>query len=494
MALLEVSDLHVDSVPGRHRAGRPGMSFDVDAGQTLGIVGESGSGKSVSTQTIMGLAWRPGQRHRPVRGRRPLAMRSQELQQIRGAKVGMIFQDPLSSLHPFYKVGWQIVEMIGLHDHAMSKAQARAGAVDLHRLVGIPQPDRRVDELPARILQAVCRQRRDDRDVDGAESRFFMTRTSPPRRSTSPCKPRCCRSSRPPGQGGAASVVHHDLKTSRHLADEVMVVRGHRCLGARRPPGRGSSATTTRSPRACWSRLPGLRRGPGRLRPIPAAPSLVSLPLAAVPSPLPVRDGAADRGAVPDLTPWAVTPPTCPPAGFRMTWGARNALRKEVTGHAPAQAGAGTGARASRGPRGTGRNGREPGMSRIRTSGWRARGTTTFCSRGECRQVFSGGIRPAVPAAARERARRGEVSLEIRRGQTLGLVGETGCGKSTLASCIIRLYDLASGRVRFDGPDIRTLSRRKLRPYRREMQMIFQDPYRSLNPRRRVGSIIGDPF
>jgi peptide/nickel transport system ATP-binding protein len=86
------------------------------------------------------------------------------------------------------------------------------------------------------------------------------------------------------------------------------------------------------------------------------------------------------------------------------------------------------------------------------------------------------------------------VSLDVRRGQTLGLVGETGCGKSTLARCITRLYDVTGGRVIFDGVDITSLPPRRMRPYRREMQMIFQDPYGSLNPRRRVGSIIGDPF
>jgi len=86
------------------------------------------------------------------------------------------------------------------------------------------------------------------------------------------------------------------------------------------------------------------------------------------------------------------------------------------------------------------------------------------------------------------------VSLEVPRGETLGLVGETGCGKSTLARCITRLYPLTSGRVVLDGTDISTLSRRQLRRHRRQMQMIFQDPYGSLNPRRRVGSIIGDPL
>ena len=87
-----------------------------------------------------------------------------------------------------------------------------------------------------------------------------------------------------------------------------------------------------------------------------------------------------------------------------------------------------------------------------------------------------------------------DVSLEITPGETLGLVGETGCGKSTLARCMTRLYDLTGGKVFFDGQDISELSRRQLRPVRREIQMIFQDPYGSLNPRRRVGSIIGDAF
>ena len=86
------------------------------------------------------------------------------------------------------------------------------------------------------------------------------------------------------------------------------------------------------------------------------------------------------------------------------------------------------------------------------------------------------------------------VSLQIGRGQTVGLVGETGCGKSTLARCIAGLIPITSGRVTFEGQDITNLSRRAMQPYRRQIQMIFQDPYGSLNPRRRVGSIIGDPF
>ena len=150
MALLEVKDLHVSfrTDDGLVQAVR-GVSFDIDQGQTLGIVGESGSGKSVATQTIMGLTRGAQVTGEAVfEGRDLLTMNSRELQQVRGIKIGMIFQDPLSSLHPFYRVGWQIVEMIRLHDKEMSKAQARKRAVELLTLVGIPQPDRRVDDFP----------------------------------------------------------------------------------------------------------------------------------------------------------------------------------------------------------------------------------------------------------------------------------------------------------------------------------------------------------
>nr|WP_198950122.1 dipeptide ABC transporter ATP-binding protein [Kineosporia sp. A_224] len=86
------------------------------------------------------------------------------------------------------------------------------------------------------------------------------------------------------------------------------------------------------------------------------------------------------------------------------------------------------------------------------------------------------------------------VTLDVRTGETLGLVGESGCGKSTLGRCLVRLTDLTSGSVEFDGTDITHLSRRRLRPYRKGLQMVFQDPYASLNPRRRAAAIVEEPM
>jgi oligopeptide/dipeptide ABC transporter ATP-binding protein len=150
MALLEVKDLHVSfpTTDGLVQAVR-GVSFSVDRGQTLGIVGESGSGKSVSTQTIMGLT-RGAQISGEAlfQGRDLLTMTQKELQSVRGAQIAMVFQDPLSSLHPYYRVGWQIAEEIRAHEPHTSKAAAGKRAVDLLRLVGIPQPEARVDDFP----------------------------------------------------------------------------------------------------------------------------------------------------------------------------------------------------------------------------------------------------------------------------------------------------------------------------------------------------------
>ena len=149
MPLLAVEDLGVSfrTEDGVLHAVRE-LSFSLEAGATLGIVGESGSGKSVTAQTIMGLTRGASLQGRVLfEGRDLLTLPDRELRRVRGAQIAMIFQDPLSSLHPHYKVGWQIAEMVRAHT-GLSRRQAHRRAADLLGLVGIPQPTRRVDDYP----------------------------------------------------------------------------------------------------------------------------------------------------------------------------------------------------------------------------------------------------------------------------------------------------------------------------------------------------------
>jgi len=152
MALLEVKDLkvHFQTDDGLVKA-VDGISYSVDVGQALGIVGESGSGKSVSSQTVMGLT-RAGNAHISgeilFEGKDLLKASDDELRRIRGNDIAMIFQDPLSSLHPFYKVGEQIAEAVRIHNPDGTRAQARDRAVEMLGLVGIPEPRNRADAYP----------------------------------------------------------------------------------------------------------------------------------------------------------------------------------------------------------------------------------------------------------------------------------------------------------------------------------------------------------
>jgi oligopeptide/dipeptide ABC transporter ATP-binding protein len=150
VTLLSVKDLTVSfpTADGVVKAVR-GVSFDVEAGRTIGIVGESGSGKTVLTQTLLGLT--PGADitgSAMFDGIDLLKVPEDEKRKIRGAQISVIFQDPLTSLHPLYRVGWQIVEMIRAHDKSVSKKEATDRAVELLRRVDIPRPEQRVNDYP----------------------------------------------------------------------------------------------------------------------------------------------------------------------------------------------------------------------------------------------------------------------------------------------------------------------------------------------------------
>jgi peptide/nickel transport system ATP-binding protein len=150
-ALLRVEDLRVEfSTEDGVVHAVDGISYEVHRGRTLGIVGESGSGKTVSSLTTLGLTRSQGalvSGRILFEGRDLVALSEADLRAIRGNDIAMIFQDPLSSLHPFFKVGAQLIEALRVH-RDISKAQARARTIELLELVGIPDPARRVDDYP----------------------------------------------------------------------------------------------------------------------------------------------------------------------------------------------------------------------------------------------------------------------------------------------------------------------------------------------------------
>jgi oligopeptide/dipeptide ABC transporter ATP-binding protein len=151
VSLLEVHDLrvHFDTEDGVVKA-VDGASFAVDRGQTLGIVGESGCGKSVANMTILGLTRAPTTKISGqilLEGRDLAEASAEEIQHVRGKEIAMIFQDPLTSLHPFYKIGSQLSEAVLAHQDVSKKA-AKQRAIELLGLVGIPDPKGRIDDYP----------------------------------------------------------------------------------------------------------------------------------------------------------------------------------------------------------------------------------------------------------------------------------------------------------------------------------------------------------
>jgi peptide/nickel transport system ATP-binding protein len=346
VALLEVNDLRVAfrTPDGIVQAVR-GLSFDVDAGKTLGIVGESGSGKSVSTQTIMGLV--RGARVSGTalfEGRDLLTMSGHDLQQVRGAKVGMIFQDPLSSLHPYYKVGWQIGEMIRQHDKNVSKAQAHKQAVDLLKLVGIPQPDRRVDDYPHQFSGGM--RQRAMIAMAMALNPALLIADEPTTALDVTVQAQVLQVMKTLQEefGTAIIMITHDLGVIADMADEVIVMYAGAVME------RGDRRTIFYQPHHPYTEgllesLPAYGDERERLIPIPGQPpSLINLPSGCPFHPRCPYVFDRCKAETPDLGPVGGDVTHLSACWLPHDQSARNARRQDVIGHAlptPAAAKAG---------------------------------------------------------------------------------------------------------------------------------------------------------
>jgi oligopeptide/dipeptide ABC transporter ATP-binding protein len=280
VTLLEVTDLHVSfsTADGVVQAVR-GVSFGVDSGRTLGIVGESGSGKTVLTQTLLGLT--PGAK---ISGRAVfdgtdlLQLSDNDMRNVRGAQIAVIFQDPLTSLHPLYKIGWQIAEMIRAHDKSVSKKEANDRAVDLLRRVGIPRADTRVNDYPHQFSGGMRQRAMIAMALSLSPKLIIADEPTTALDATVQAQILDLLLRLQQESDTALIMITHDLGVVADIADDVMV------MYAGRAAEKAAKRDVFYAPHHPYTKgllesIPSSSAAGGRLKPIPGSPpSLIHLP------------------------------------------------------------------------------------------------------------------------------------------------------------------------------------------------------------------------
>jgi len=476
--LLKVDDLSV-TFPN---AGTPvhavrGVSYEVRRGEFLGIVGESGSGKSVSSMAVMGLLPTNAQVSGSIRydGVELLGQSDKELSKIRGRDIAMIFQDPLSALTPVYTIGQQIAEGLRLHDSALSQRAAETRAVELLKIVGIPNAERRAKSFPhefsggmrqrAMIAIAIAN---DPQLIIADEPTTALDVTIQAQILEVLQKAKDIT-------GAAVVLITHDLGVVAGNADRVAVMYAGRIVETApvvplfREPLMPYTIGLLRSmPNMAANqqeRLVPLEGRPPLLTTVPTGcpfaprcPIAVAACLEGEPALLPVLDGPVE-----DPTTSVNHTAACIRAGEI----ADGSLRRpeifprpdEVPEELVAEVAPET-------------------VLDVRDL------TRAFpLTKGVVFRRNIGTVR-AVDG----------VSFSVQRGRTLGLVGESGCGKTTTIMEILELARTQGGSIHVNGVDTATLSKPDRRKLRSDIQVVFQDPMASLDPRMTIEDIIGEPL
>jgi peptide/nickel transport system ATP-binding protein len=256
-----------------------GVSFDVDAGRTLGIVGESGSGKTVLTQTLLGLT--PGANvtgSAKFDGTDLLQLTENQMQHVRGERISVIFQDPLTSLHPLYRVGWQIAEMIRAHDKSVSKKEAADRAVELLRRVGIPRAEQRVNDYPHQFSGGMRQRAMIAMALSLLPKMIIADEPTTALDATVQAQILDLLLRLQQESDTALIMITHDLGVVADIADEVMVMYAGRAVekAAKREVFYAPHHPYTKG---LLESIPSSSAAGSRLRPIPGQPpSLIHLP------------------------------------------------------------------------------------------------------------------------------------------------------------------------------------------------------------------------
>ena len=436
--LLEVRNLHTwFRTDGETVRAVDGASFHIETGETFCLVGESGSGKSVSALSVIGLL--PADltercdgevlfRLDRQAGAPPsdlLRLPEDELMQVRGGHIAMIFQEPMTSLNPVFTVGDQIVEAIRLARPNLGYEDAYRRAIEALAEVRIERPELRVDEYPHRLS-------------GGQRQRVMIAMAIA-------CRPELLIADEPTTaldvtvqaeilnlmqelqrrRGMSLFFITHDFGVVAQIADRVAVMREGRIVETgplEKVLERAEHAYTRQLLAAVPENLARTSRHRPTARAASQAPASATGPCEARP--------VSSPGSGADVPAAHVQPQVSHPELVRLTrlevhFPIRQGVLKRTVGHVRAVDG---------------------------------------------------------------------VDLRIHRGQILALVGESGCGKTTLGRAILRLVEPTGGRVHFDGRELTGLTRREMRPMRRRLQFVFQDPASSLNPRLTVATTLTEPM
>jgi len=464
--ILSVEDLHVHFATSRGvvRAVE-GLSYQVHRGEVLAVVGESGCGKSVSALAIMRLLARPAGRVAGGRivfdGRDLLTLSEDAMRAVRGREIGMVFQEPMTSLNPVLPIGLQIEEPLRIH-LGMNPDQARARAVELLQLVGITDPQRRLDQYPHHFSGGM--RQRVMIAIGLACNPKLLIADEPTTALDVTIQAQILELMRDLARrlDVALIIITHNLGIVARYADRVNV------MYAARVAEQGTADDIFLNP--CHPYTMGLMRSVPRLD-RPRGERLETI-----------------EGLPPNLL--------APPAGCRFA--PRCQFKYEACEKEPSLAECGAGHRSACHRAHEFATGRlapaaiEPLAARAAMA---ADTAAPLLNVRHLKKFFavarSGGMfaRTIVEVRAVN-----DISFSIQKGETLGLVGESGCGKTTVGRLILRLETPTGGSIEFDGRDIAEARGDELRRNRRRIQAIFQDPYSSLNPRMTVGQIIAEPL
>ncbi|HNC53073.1 MAG TPA: ABC transporter ATP-binding protein [Accumulibacter sp.] len=457
--LLEVRDLSIAFASGRSllmAVDRVGLH--VATGETLALLGESGCGKSATALALLRLLPAAGRivgGQVSFAGRDLLALPETEMRGVRGGGMAMIFQEPATSLNPVLTIGHQVAEVLVRH-LGLAGSEARARAFELLTAVGIADAARRLDEYPFQ-LSGGMKQRVMIAVALAANPRLLIA-DEPTTALDVTMQAQILELLRRLQVERAMGMllITHDLGVVAQLATRVGVMYAGEIV---EEAPRDSFFSSPRHPytQKLFAALPDLARRGGRLETIPGqVPPLSGMPAGCRFAARCAHAWQHCREEAPD---WRLVGPA-----HRVRCHLVDGLAAQIGGAASPVASAPAGSS-------------PPAPSVL--------SVTDLCVHFPIRR---GVLQRTV---GHVRAVDG-VSLELARGQTLALVGESGCGKTTVGKAVLQLLPVAGGSVRLLGEELGACSRAALRQLRRRMQMIFQDPFASLNPRLAVGEIIGE--